>query len=57
MPTISLTQLRTAARKRLIRLCKTLARGFYFAFDVHYYLQQGHRFRRACELARDTIYH
>lgn len=53
MPSINL---RAAARKRLTRIVKALARGIYFAFDVRYYLKQGHRLPRAFELARDTIY-
>lgn len=56
MRVMSLPDWRIATRKRVQRIEKAMVRGYNFINDVHYYWTLGHRFRRAIELARDTIY-
>lgn len=57
MRILSLPNWRIALRRRVDRAKKALVRAGRFISDVHYYWWQiGHRFRRALELARDTIY-
>ncbi|MFA6971672.1 MAG: hypothetical protein WC208_09765 [Gallionella sp.] len=50
--------MRALIHRRVLRICKTLAQRRDFVLNVDYYWRcQHHRFRRAIEMARNTIYH